>query len=212
MTVARRRYPLWVGPALLGAVLVNVGLFSLVTLLSGDRVPARDEISAASINLVSLKPPTPPEQEKIEKPKPPEPKQEVDFHPDLTPPALDLGAPGLAGGIEINLGLDRLGTDLSANVVFDAFELDSHPEAILRMRPDWPYRAQQRGIEGVVQVKLLVNKDGSVGEVIILNAQPEGVFEESVRKKVPLWKFRPGQIAGETVASWVVTNIRFEFE
>jgi len=211
MTVARRR-PFWIGPALLGAVLVNVGLFSLVTLLSGDRVPARDEISASSINLVSLKPPTPPEQEKVEQPKPPEPRQEVDFQPDLTPPALDLGAPGLAGGIAINLGLDRLGADLGADVVFDAFELDSHPEAVLRMRPDWPYRAQQRGIEGVVQVKLMVNKDGSVGEVIILNAQPEGVFEESVRKKVPMWKFRPGKIDGETVASWVVTNIRFEFE
>lgn len=206
---ARRRSPLVFGAALLGAVLVNVALFSLVTLLSRERAPQQDEIDATGVSLVSLKPPEPPEQEEIKEPKPPEPKQQLDFQPDLTPPALDLGAPGLAGGIAINLGLDRLDDGMDQQVVFNAYELDTQPEAVMR-NVNYPYKARERGIEGVVQLKLLVNKDGTVGQVQILGARPEGIFEETVQKDAANWKFTPGRISGEPVTAWVVTNVRFE--
>jgi protein TonB len=211
MTVLRLHSLKLPGAALLGALLVNLALFSLVTLLSSERVPLEDEIDATSVQLVSLKPPTPPEPEKIEQPKPPEPEHQVDFHPDLSPPTLDLGPPGLSSGIAIDLGLDRLGGEMDESVVFNSFELDTQPEAIVRLQPPYPYRARERGIQGIVQVKLLVNQDGSVGEVVVVNARPEGVFEETVLETVPKWRFSPGQIAGEPVAAWVVTNVRFEF-
>jgi len=207
---ARKRSLMWIGPALLGALLVNVALFSLVTLMSQVREQSNDEINAASVSLVTLKPPTPPEQENVKPPKPPEPKQQLDFRPDLTPPALDLGAPGLPGGIAFDLGRDRFNSGLDDQVVFNSYELDSQPETLMRMQPPYPIRAQERGIEGVVQLKLLVNKDGSVGQVEILSARPEGVFEETVRQTVPRWKFNPGRIAGEAVTAWVVTNVRFQ--
>lgn len=209
MSVARGRSPLTLLLALLGAVLVNVALFSLVTLLSRERAPRQDEIDATGVSLVSLKPPEPPEQEEVKEPKPPEPKQEMDFQPDLTPPALDLGAPGLAGGIAINLGLDRLDDGMDQQVVFNAYELDTQPEAIMR-NVQYPYKARERGIEGVVQLKLLVNKDGTVGKVEILGARPEGVFDDQVRQDAANWKFTPGRISGEAVTAWVVTNVRFE--
>lgn len=207
---ARRRTPLVLGAALLGAVLVNVALFSLVTLLSRERAPQQDEINASSVSLVSLKPPEPPKQEEVKQPKPPEPKQQLDFEPDLTPPALDLGAPGLAGGIAINLGLGRLDDGMDQQVVFNAYELDTQPEAVMR-HVNYPHRARERGIEGVVQVKLLVNKDGTVGKVEILGERPEGAdFGDQVQKEAANWKFTPGRISGEPVTAWVVTNVRFE--
>lgn len=210
MTVARKRSPLILLLALVGAVLVNVALFSLVTLLSQEREPQVDEIDATGVSLVSLKPPEPPEQEEVREPKPPEPRQELDFEPDLTPPALDLGAPGLAGGIAINLGLDRLDDGMDQNVVFNAYELDQQPEAIMR-NVQYPYAARERGIEGVVQLKLLVNKDGTVGKVEILGERPEGAkFGQQVENDAVNWKFTPGRIAGEAVTAWVVTNVRFE--
>ncbi|HPF35644.1 MAG TPA: energy transducer TonB [Candidatus Krumholzibacteria bacterium] len=210
MTGARKRSPLILLLALVGAVLVNVALFSLVTLLSQERAPQQDEIDATGVSLVSLKPPEPPEQEEVKEPKPPEPKQELDFEPDLTPPALDLGAPGLAGGIAINLGLSRLDDGMDQNVVFNAYELDTQPEAIMR-NVQYPYKARESGIEGVVQLKLLVNKDGTVGKVEVLGERPEGMeFGTQVEKDAVNWKFTPGRIAGEAVTAWVVTNVRFE--
>lgn len=208
--LARKRAALWLGPALLGAVLVNVALFSLVTLLSQEKAPPKDEIDATSISLVSLKPPEPPKQKEVEQPKPPEPKQQLDFTPDLTPPPLDLGAPGLAGGIAINLGMGNLDQGGTDQVIFNSYELDTQPETVVRMQPTYPYKARERGIEGVVQLKLLVNKDGSVGKVEIMSARPEGMgFEEKVRETAPRWKFKPGRIGGEPVTAWVVTNVRF---
>jgi protein TonB len=203
--------PMKLGLALLGALAVNVALFSLITLLSHERKQPDEEIPAGSISLVSLKPPEPPAEKAVEQPKPPEPKQRVDYQPNLAAPALDFGPPGLSGGIAIDLGIDRLGGSIDENVVFDAFELDTQPEAVVRLQPPYPYRARERGIEGIVQLKLLVNQDGSVGEVTIIAARPEGIFEETVRETVPKWKFSPGKLAGEAVAAWVVTNVRFEF-
>ena len=44
----------------------------------------------------------------------------------------------------------------------------------------------------------------------ILEAVPKGYFEDSVLRTVPGWRFEPGRIAGEPVASWVVTTIQFD--
>ena len=59
-------------------------------------------------------------------------------------------------------------------------------------------------------IKLRVEKDGSVGSVEILEATPTGYFEETVLRTVPSWRFQPGIIAGQPVASWVVTTIQFD--
>ena len=140
--------------ALVGAVLVNVALFSLVTLLSQERAPQQDEIDAT--------------------------------------------------------GVSRLDDGMDQNVVFNAYELDTQPEAIMR-NVQYPYKARERGIEGVVQLKLLVNKDGTVGKVEVLGERPEGMeFGTQVEKDAVNWKFTPGRIAGEAVTAWVVTNVRFE--
>ena len=52
--------------------------------------------------------------------------------------------------------------------------------------------------------------DGSVASVEILSSEPPGVFDDSVRKTAPTWRFEPGRIDGKAVASWVVTDVRFE--
>ena len=58
-------------------------------------------------------------------------------------------------------------------------------------------------------MKLLVLADGTVGSVEILSSRPEGVFEESVKKIAPRWKFQPGVIDGRNVPAWVVTTVTF---
>lgn len=191
-----------------GALLVNLGLLGLAPLLSHERERPEEGDIVSGVSLVTLKPPKPQEPEKVkEKPKP-EPEPEVDFKPELMQPQFS-GFGGLDAGIAVNLG--GLGnTDLGGEFVFESYELDSPPEPVAKVPPIYPYKAREQGIEGVVQVKLLVRADGTVGQVLILAARPEGVFEDAVAKAVPQWRFDPGKVEGQPVTAWVTTAVRFE--
>jgi TonB family protein len=57
---------------------------------------------------------------------------------------------------------------------------------------------------------MLVHQDGSVGQVFIVDARPQGLFEEAVKKSLQQWRFNPGKIDGKTVTAWVVTTIHFD--
>ena len=98
---------------------------------------------------------------------------------------------------------------MQGEFVFNSGDLDQPPRKVVQTIPVYPYKARQRNIEGYVKVKMLVRADGSVGETIVLDAQPKGLFDSAALKAVPQWKFQAGVIDGEAVPSWVVTTIRF---
>jgi len=64
---------------------------------------------------------------------------------------------------------------------------------ISRVKPRYPSRAKKRGIEGVVVVSFVVNKNGSVNSqsIRIVRANPAKVFNKSVRKALVKWRFAP---------------------
>ena len=93
---------------------------------------------------------------------------------------------------------------------FGMNEVDQKPIGIGTLKPQYPYRAKRRGIEGYVTVQFLVDRKGEVHELTILTAQPKGVFEKVVRRTVPKWKFKPGKKAGRPVDTWVEMTIRFQ--
>jgi protein TonB len=200
----------WIFPATGGALLANVALLLMVSFLASERKPPQDITEPVGINLVELAPPEAPKQENIKKPEPPKPKEQQDFTPDLVRPSF-AGPGALLDGIAIDLGGLNDG-GLKEEFVFEAYELDQPPQPIAKIPPLYPYKARERGIEGAVQVKILVNADGSVGQVLVLEARPQGMFEESVIKAVPKWKFNPGVIEGQAVTAWVVTTLRFTLD
>jgi protein TonB len=95
-------------------------------------------------------------------------------------------------------------------MIFDARDLDAPPRGVATAPPVYPYKARQRRIEGVVEVRFLVRRDGSVGQIIIESADPPGVFEDAVRDAVSGWRFEPGRLAGDAVAAWVLQPLRFD--
>ena len=199
---------LWI--ALGGSLLVNLFLLGMAPLLGSERGLPEDDLESVAVSLIKLAPPEPPKQEKTKKISKPKPQEKRDFTPDLVKPSLSNAGAGMDLGVVINLG-GIGGGDVGGDFIFEAYELDTAPQVMVRVPPAYPFRAREQGVEGVVQVKLLVLSDGSVGQVLILGARPEGVFEDAVRKAVPQWKFSPGKIDGEAVTAWVVTSVRFEF-
>jgi len=57
-----------------------------------------------------------------------------------------------------------------------------------------------------------VDAAGRVSRVTILESNPPGIFDESVLKALPSWKFTPGELGGKAVNTWVSTVIEFDLE
>lgn len=205
--------PRWFPQAFAFALVVNALLFAGVVLLAGEIKSEKQDITAPTgVNLMNLAPPEPPAEEAAKEPEPP--KREVakpDIAPDLFQPDLgaDLGGLATQGAIAIDL-TGGANTAMKQDFVFESYELDQAPRAVVKMQPVYPFKARQQGIEGVVQVKILVKEDGSVGEVLIMDARPPDVFEDAVMVAVPRWRFEPGVVGGKKVTSWVITALHFK--
>ena len=189
------------------AVVLNIVLFASAALLSRDRPVRQTSTVPVSVNLVTLKPATPPPPEKKREIPRPKPKPKMDFTPELSRPSLRGPVP-LDIQVQIDPSLFAGGPE-HGEFVFNSGDLDQPPRKVVQNTPVYPYKARQRNIEGFVKVKMLVRTDGTVGEVSVLDAQPKGLFDSAALKAVPQWRFQPGVIDGQAVPSWVVTTIRF---
>ena len=193
-----------------GAILINLALLAVASLLASKQSKPKYMGEPVAVNLVQLAPPETPERQEIKEPEPPREQKKNDFMPDLVQSGFIPSGADINPGVVINLG-NIGGLDFGKDeFIFESYELDQSPRPVLRIPPVYPYKAREQGIEGVVQLKILVNADGTVGKILILDARPKGMFEDAVMKSVPQWKFNPGKIEGETVTAWVVTDIRFD--
>lgn len=199
-----------IGGSIAVSLLINLGLLGVAAVLSGERPLEQDITAPMPVRLVQLQPTEMPEEQPVPEPEKQEPPPPADFAPDLLelPPTI----PSLPR-VELprELGLMDFAAPEGA-FVFSVADLDQPPQALVRIEPLYPPRAQRFEVEGWVSVRFLVGQDGSVSDVAILAADPEGFFEQSVLTTVPRWRFQPGKIAGRAVAAWVETTIRFEFK
>lgn len=188
------------------------------------------------LNQEELIPDEPPEQElpdppepEMEPPDPPEPEMEP---PDMSSEAIDdmaevsaialnvEMAPLATGNLTVSVRMEapnlkqlappKLSHPALNNRAFDMKEVDRQPQYLSSMQPPYPYKARRMGIEGYVDVRFLVDKNGLPHKLSILEAKPEGEFEDTVKKTVPHWKFKPGQKNGRPVDTWVKTRILFQ--
>jgi TonB family protein len=103
--------------------------------------------------------------------------------------------------------IDFKGADFK---VYTAGQVDYKPQPVYMVRPVYPYQARRRGIEGWVEVRFLVSREGLITREEVTQAQPEGVFENSALDALRAWRFSPGMIAGRKVDTWMVQVIRFK--
>ncbi|MFT5314821.1 MAG: protein TonB [Candidatus Krumholzibacteriia bacterium] len=204
------RPKIWLIPACALAVLLNFALLASAARLSSDRLHSADITDPVGVSLVTLKPTAPPpapEKKEIPKPKP---KPRPEFMPELSRPSFD--APD---EVTIDLQIDESLFDAEGprgEFIFNATDLDAPPRVVVRTEPAYPYRAQQRNINGEVEVMFLVGVDGRVSQAQIMSSNPPGLFDEAVLKAVVQWKFRPGSLDGKLVPSWVITPVVFNLE
>ena len=211
----------WTAAGLLSLVL-NIFLFGLMPALVTDNLlKSNAKENYQSISITRLKPPEPVEK-KIEKPEKKIKPQELKplKHPlikkkiDLPKFIFEINTK-LSGGPEF-LPSHPLATTFFFNTglknIYEIGDLDSPPVPVAQVPPVYPFNLKRKGIEGWVKVQFLVNKQGVVEKVHIVESNPGDLFDRSVKKCVSSWRFSPGTVEGVAVNTWIVTTIKFELE
>lgn len=79
-------------------------------------------------------------------------------------------------------------------------------------RPRYPRSAASRKIEGWVEVIFIVNGDGRVRDVRVLDASPRGVFEDAAVHAMSRWLYAPYYVSGVQVAREATQLFRFRLD
>ena len=78
---------------------------------------------------------------------------------------------------------------------------------IVKVAPAYPMRALTRGVEGYVIVEYTVTATGSVKDVIVVEAEPTGIFDKASLNAALKFKYKPRIVNGETIEVRGVRNI-----
>ncbi len=121
---------------------------------------------------------------------------------NLAPAGVDFGGSG-EGGL-------RQG---GAQMVAMSGGSDRGPVPQVRIEPDYPPQAKDRGIEGWVLFRYTVTREGRVKDVVILDAQPKGLWDRNTIRAVGNWRFQPALKDGKPVEiAGMQTKYVFELE
>lgn len=91
---------------------------------------------------------------------------------------------------------------------------EEEPVPIRQIPPKYPAYAKKMGIEGTVVLNVVVYKDGTVGEIEVVQSllPGPGGLDEAAIKAVKKWEFSPAKSGGNPVSVWVNIPIEFSLE
>ena len=79
-------------------------------------------------------------------------------------------------------------------------------------QPDYPATEQRREIEGAARVRVLIGTDGRVKAVELVSTDSPGFFEETQRRALAKWRFKPATRGGVAEESWQTMTVRFQIQ
>lgn len=184
------------------SLLITLGLFFVMQALIATGAQLEQ-----SVNVVKIVDATMPEIEmevvrEIEKP---QPLEQLDTPPPDVPDrqvAMDSG-PSLA----IQRAAVQIDTDLSIGGASISIT-DGEMLPLVNVTPTYPTRAASRGIEGWCQVSFTVTETGGVRDVVVVDAEPPGIFDTSSIRAAEKFKFQPKVVDGNGVE---VPNVQYVF-
>ena len=193
-----------IGTVVIGGALTAAMFTVLWNLISGP-IDTGERIEARRVEFTRLRRDTDVEtkrQERAEREQPPP----VPDMPQISAlsAGLDANIVGLAPTIDTAGAMTglRLGAGSDTDVV-----------PLVRIPPQYPPRAASRGIEGWVQVQFTITETGAVQDPSVVDAEPEGVFDEAALRSIVRWRYNPKVEDGVAVARvGVQTVIRFVLE
>jgi protein TonB len=92
---------------------------------------------------------------------------------------------------------------------YPAKQLDEYPRLIARVEPQYPDQAKTGGMAGEVTLLLMVDEFGTVHDASVVQAQPEGYFEEPALAAFRDARFVPATKDGRVVRSRILVRVSF---
>lgn len=186
------------------AVIVTVFLFLVMqALVTSDEYNLGEE--GVNINISFLRQLQDTEtQTQKKKPNRPEQEQEPE------PPDMDIPETPRP-----EMNAESIATPDFSGPQFGAFSASTDADVlpIVKLTPQYPRRATQRGIEGWVLVQFTITAAGAVVNPMIVDADPPGIFNRSALRSIVKWKYKPRILNGKPVPRPGVQHlITFELE
>ena len=85
------------------------------------------------------------------------------------------------------------------------------PKIIRQVPPRYPQAAVRSGVEGLVIVECIIDRNGSVKDARVLYSS-NALFDDSAVDAVRQWKFSPGSYQGRAVATIFQLTVNFKIE
>ena len=81
-----------------------------------------------------------------------------------------------------------------------------------RVSPEFPRAARASREGGSVTLGAIVEKDGTVGEVTVVESTNRGLgFEEAAVEAVKKWRFKPARIGGKPVRFYIMERVDISY-
>lgn len=76
---------------------------------------------------------------------------------------------------------------------------DTEAVPLVRVPPEYPQRAAQRGIEGWVELEFTISRAGTVKAPRVIGYEPSTVFNKAALRAIKKWKYNPKIEEGKAV-------------
>ena len=191
------------------SAIVTLGLFFLMqSLIKAGGSALTDPPRGSVLDFVRVKQDETVQKKERKPKKPPKPETPP---PQMQQPQMDSPTPN-AEGSSMNFAAD-VAADVSLDGGLALESGDGEYLPIVKVAPVYPRRALQRGIEGFVIVEFTVTKQGSVRDPVVVEAQPQGLFEQAAIDAALKFKYKPRVVNGEAAeVAGVQNRITFQID
>lgn len=196
--------------SIVGVLMGLLITFMLYWLMSALVAAGRNALTEAPKGRIVdfVRVPNPP-QLRTEQPKPEKPPKPQKA-PETPQVQNDVVKPS---GNTVNIGALAVDSDLAVDTSAGLSASDGEYLPIVKVAPVYPRRAQSRGLEGWVLLSFTVTETGSVINPVVIDAEPQGVFDRAAMKAVERFKYKPRVVNGKPqVVSGVEHLITFKLD
>ena len=94
---------------------------------------------------------------------------------------------------------------------YQAKQLDVYPQPLEPIKLNYPDRAAAQRLDGILLLLLLIDEFGVVNDASVVEARPEGYFEEDALSVFRGMRFSPAQKNGRSVKSRVLLQVSYSY-